>query len=70
VWRTSLLVDLNGGLVGIDSNDFSDEVLVANTDLSLSASRLRKSLQVTYKLVHGNTDHVLGHDDGTVAVSM
>jgi len=43
---------------------------VANTDLALSASRLQKSCEVTYKLVHGNTDHVLGHDDGTVAVSM
>jgi hypothetical protein len=34
--RTSLLVDLNGGLVVLDSNDFSYEVVVADTDLRLS----------------------------------
>jgi hypothetical protein len=35
-WRTSLLVDLNGGLVGVDSNDLSYQALVAYTDLKLS----------------------------------
>jgi hypothetical protein len=31
--RTGLFVDLNGGLVGFDSNDLTDEVVVTNTDL-------------------------------------
>lgn len=38
--RTSLLVDLNGRLVGVDANDFSYKVVVANTDLDQSAIAL------------------------------
>lgn len=34
---TSLFVDLDGGLVGLDSNDLTDEVVVTNTDLGQSA---------------------------------
>jgi hypothetical protein len=36
VRRTSLLVDLDGGLVVLDTNDLSYEVVVTNTDLDLS----------------------------------
>lgn len=31
--HTSLFVDLDGRFVGIESNDFSDQVVVTNTDL-------------------------------------
>jgi predicted HAD superfamily phosphohydrolase YqeG len=41
--RTGLLVDLDGGLVGVDSNDLSNEVVVAHTDLLLSMSGCAKS---------------------------
>lgn len=46
---SGFLVDLDGGLVGVDTNDFTNELLVA--DLA--------------QLVHGATDHVLGDNDGT-----
>lgn len=56
-WRgaklTSFLVDLDGGLVGLNPNDFSDQIIVTDTD----------------KLVHGAADHVLGDNDGTVCLS-
>ena len=32
-WHTSLLVDLNGGLVVLNSNDLSYKVVVTDTDL-------------------------------------
>lgn len=34
---TSLFVDLDGSLVGLDSNDLTDKVIVTNTDLGQSA---------------------------------
>lgn len=43
------LVDLDGSLVGIDTDDLADELLVS--DLA--------------KLVHSASDHVLGDNDGT-----
>lgn len=67
--RTGLLVDLDGGLVGVDSNDLSNEVVVAHTDLLLSMSGCAKADRVTYKFVHGHSNHVLGHNDGTVVIS-
>lgn len=67
--RTSLFVNLDGGLVGVDTNDLSYQVLVANTDLQMLVFGLAHSFQATYKFVHGNTNHVLGHDDGTVVIS-
>lgn len=44
-----LLVDLDGDLVGVDSDNLSDELVVADTD----------------ELVHGRADHVRGDDYGT-----
>jgi hypothetical protein len=38
VCRTCLFVDLNGGLVGIESNDFTDEHVLADFDLRRSIS--------------------------------
>ena len=35
---TSLLVDLDSGLIGFDSNDFTNEVIVADTDLRASST--------------------------------
>lgn len=48
VYRTCLLVDLDGGLIGIDPNDLSDQLVLA----------------YSYQLVHGHTNHVLGDHDG------
>ncbi|KAI3492707.1 hypothetical protein L1887_42625 [Cichorium endivia] len=45
----SLLVHLDGDLVGVDSDDLTDELVVADT----------------HELVHARADHVLGDDDGT-----
>lgn len=40
VWRTSLLVDLDGGLVVVDSNDFAYQVLVSNANLHMSTQTM------------------------------
>jgi transcription elongation factor len=42
--RTSLLVDLDGGLVVVDSNDFSDEVVMTNADLKRSTDAVASSV--------------------------
>ena len=68
-WRTSLLVDLNGGLVVLDTNDLSYEAVVADTDLNMLVHAFWKHSRATYKFVHGNTNHVLGHNDGTSIIS-
>lgn len=70
--RTGFLVDLNTGLVAVDSNDFADEIIVTDFDLSrsmhASAIKFAKAIaRPTYQFVHGNTNHVLGHNDGTRA---
>jgi hypothetical protein len=69
VARTSLLVDLNGGLVGVDSNDLSYKVVVTDTDLEPSTAIPGKTVYLTYKLVHGTSNHVLGDDDRTRRIS-
>ena len=38
--RTGLFVDLDGGFVGLDSNDLTDEVVMTNTDLEPSTLSL------------------------------
>jgi hypothetical protein len=63
--RTGLLVDLDGGLVVLDTNDLSNEVVMSNTDLEESTASSRDSAHFTYKLVHGTSNHVLGDDDRT-----
>jgi hypothetical protein len=68
--RTSLLVDLDGGLVGVDSDDLSNEAVMTNTDLEPSTAVPCKIVCSTYKLVHGASDHVLGDDDGSGWISM
>lgn len=68
--RTSLFVDLDGGLVGFDSNDLTNEVVVTNTNLDESAFSHLSAFQSTYKLVHGTSDHVLGNDDRAGWISM
>ena len=68
--RTSLFVDLDGGLVGFDSNDLTDEVLIADTDLRQSTEAPSDVAHRTYKLVHGASDHVLGNDDRAGWISM
>ena len=68
--RTSLFVDLDGGLVGFDSNDLADEVVVTNTNLDRLAFFHLNASRCTYKLVHGTADHVLGNDDRTGRISM
>ena len=49
--HTSLLVHLDSSSVRLNSNDFSDEIIVANLD----------------KLVHSTSDHVLGNNDGSTS---
>lgn len=68
--RTGLFVDLDGSLVGFDSNDLTDEVVVTNTDLKQSAVVQIRTLRCTYKLVHGTSDHILGNDNRTGRISM
>jgi hypothetical protein len=63
--RTGLFVDLDGGLVGVDSNDLAYEVVVTNTDLGQLAVVHSSTVRSTYKFVHGTSDHVLGDDDRT-----
>lgn len=67
---TSLLVDLDGGLVVFDSNDFTNEVLIADTDLEMSTAVPALMAHRTYELVHGTSDHVLGDDDRSGRVSI
>lgn len=66
--RTGFFVDLNGRSVSFNSNDFSDQVVMSNFDLSRSVvSNLHpRRMQNTYKLVHGNSKHVFGNHDGTI----
>lgn len=68
-WHTSLFVDLNGGLVVLNSNNLSYKVVVTDTDLRSLAYAFRARCKATYKFVHGNADHVLGDNDGTNAIS-
>jgi hypothetical protein len=69
--RTGLFVDLDGGLVAVDSNDLTGQVLVAYFDLWNGVSEggvLRDGVlqsEGTYQLVHGNTEHLFGDDDGS-----
>lgn len=64
--RTRLFVDLNGGLVVIDSDDFTDQTVISDFDLLLLVcGAVSQGVRETYELVHGDTNHVLGDDDGT-----
>ena len=64
--RTCLFVDLNGGLVVVDSDNLTDETVLADFDLRFLVWRVVCAEQIeTYELVHGDTDHVLGDNDGT-----
>lgn len=69
VWickRTSLFVDLNGGLVVVDSDNLTDETVLADFDLHFLVWRIVCWRRIgTYEFVHGDTDHVLGDNDGT-----
>jgi hypothetical protein len=69
--RTGLLVDLDGGLIGFDADNFSDEGVVAYTDLLglLAVGPRWKPRGVDYQFVHSTSDHVLRHDDGTTLTS-
>lgn len=75
--HTSFFVDLNRGLVAIDSDNFADEVIMTDFDLSVhptDRSSISQGIIIhghnmpltkpTYKLVHGDTNHVLGDNDG------
>ena len=65
-FRTRLFVDLNSGLVVIDSDDFTDQTVISDFDLLiLVCGAVDSEARSTYELVHGDTDHVLGDDDGT-----
>jgi len=64
--RTRLFVDLNGGLVVIDSDNLTNETVLADFDLGFLVWRIVCGRRIeTYEFVHGNTDHVLGDNDGT-----
>lgn len=64
--RTCLFVDLNGGLVVVDSDDFTNETVLADFDLGFLVWRIVCWRRIgTYEFVHGDTDHVLGDNDGT-----
>ena len=52
--RTSLFVDLNGGLVVFDSNDLTDEVLVTDTNLA-------GSITVHSDMAHTHTSSYIAH---------
>ena len=67
--RTRLLVDLDGSLVGFDSDDFAYKVVMADTHLEPSTKFQLELRSCTYKLVHGTSDHVLRDDDGPRAFS-
>ncbi len=66
--RTGFFVDLNGRSVSFDSNDLSYQVVMANFNL---CRRIVSNLHPhatcnTYKLVHGDSNHVLSNHDGTI----
>lgn len=71
--HTGLFVDLDSGLVTTDANDLTNEIIVADFNLFKHIVNIEKNANQTecgirrrpYQLVHGNTDHVLGDDDGT-----
>jgi hypothetical protein len=64
--RTRLFVDLDGGLVVVDSDNLTDETVLADFDLGFLVWRIKCGRQIgTYEFVHGDTDHVLGDNDGT-----
>ena len=52
--RTSLFIDLDGGLVGFDSNDLTDEVLVTDTNLE-------RSITVHSDMAHTHTSSYMAH---------
>ena len=55
-------------MVAIDPDDFTDELVVAHFHLFHSLARRppeMKAVSKSYQLVHGNTGHVLGNDDGS-----
>lgn len=60
--RTGLFVDLNGRSVSFNANDFSYQVVVANFNLHRNAvSKLHlHGMRNTYKLVHGDSNHIFG----------
>lgn len=69
--HTSLFVNLDRCLVAIDTNDFTNEVLVSNSDLIESVSGNSDDSAAiiwdgfsTHQLVHGNTNHIFGDNDG------
>lgn len=66
--RTGLFVDLNGRTVTFNSNDLSNQVVMANFNLSRNiVSNLHlPGVWDTYKLVHGDSNHVLGDHDGAI----
>ena len=64
--RTGLFVDLNGGFVIVDSDNFTNETVLADFDLLFLVLRIACfKPRRTYEFVHGDTDHVLGDNDGT-----
>lgn len=54
--------------MGVDSNDFSYQIIVANSDLTKGSISIVQLGVVgrTYQLIHSYSDHVLRDDDGTI----
>lgn len=70
--HTSLFVNLNRCLVAIDTNDFTNKILVSYFDLiesmsgnSYDSAAIIRHRFSTHQLVHGNTNHIFGDNDGT-----
>lgn len=62
---TCFLIDLNRGLVLLDTNDLTNKQVMTDTTLRGQYLGVLHGLGAgaAYQLVHGTTDHVLGHDD-------
>ena len=64
---TRLFINLNGGLVGGNSNDFADKLLMADFHLVPQlVTHLPGGFQsaYAYQLIHSNTNHVFGNNNG------
>lgn len=66
--RTGFFVNLNGRPVSFNANDLSDQVVMANFNLSrnIVSNLHRHEIRNTYKLVHGNSNHVFGNHNGAI----
>lgn len=72
--HTRFLVDLDGRLVAIDTNDFTNELFMSYFDLFQLVRRyfpsqgpraaLSTRFRGAYQLIHSNTNHILGDNDG------